>query len=202
MSIAMRPRQSRQFAGARIRHHRQRQRRRAAVHDAVVLHEERAAAALQRAGQALDRDIAGRTRHVGADREHVHHAGGVERAMEALVEAEVPGVHAVAHVAGRLRAALDVEFALDLLRHASLRCDRGAAWCRRSRSAVPVPRLAPSTASARLRSSRIPMPAGPVSRQHAPQCAAPGRAAPRRCASVRHAGCMGFRGSFPDRSVR
>ena len=39
--------------------------------------------------------------------------------MELFVEAEVARLHAIAHVAAGLRAALDVELALDLMCHAS-----------------------------------------------------------------------------------
>ena len=51
---------------------------------------------------------------------HVHHAAGIEVAVEALVEAQVPRLNPVAHVAWGLCAALDLEYALDLVSHASI----------------------------------------------------------------------------------
>ena len=55
----------------------------AAVHDPVVLGEEAAAAAVQRALDALHRHVGAGPRHRGHHGEHVDHAGGVQRATQA-----------------------------------------------------------------------------------------------------------------------
>src|SRR5207342_2372345 len=113
------PAQASEFVGTAVGNDGERQRGPATIHHAAVLHHETALAALQRANEMLDGDIAGRTRGGIAGAEHLHHAGRVQFAVEALLEAD-PGEGGIATGIDRIhRGALDVEGALDLLAHGS-----------------------------------------------------------------------------------
>src|SRR4249919_3030249 len=113
------PAQASQFVGTAVGNDGERQRGPAAIHHAAMLHHETALAALQRANEMLDGDVAGRTRGGIAGAEHLHHAGRVQFAVEALLEAD-PGEGGIATGIYRIhRGAFDVEGALDLLAHGS-----------------------------------------------------------------------------------
>ena len=100
--------------GTGIGHHGEVERGLAAIHHAVVLGEEAAATAVQRALDALDRDIGTGACDGRHHCQHVHHAGGIQRTAEALVEARMAHAGAAADVEFLLRDALDLEFALGL----------------------------------------------------------------------------------------
>ena len=106
--------------GAGIRNHRHGERRRAAIHDAAVLHAERAGTAVETADHAFYRDIGCGSFHRSPYREHLDNAGRLQRATEHLVEAHVRGLHAIAQIHRGPYLALDLKFAFDL-RHVRLR---------------------------------------------------------------------------------
>ena len=198
----MRPDSPGQFAGAGIGHDLERQRRRAAIHDPAVLHEERAATALQRSGQSLDRDIAGRSRHLVPTASMCTTLTASSAPWKRLSKRKCPATtpSPMSQGSSGLRLTSNSPFTCCAMRLSAAFVDRHGGAGRRRR---PVPVFAPSTASVTLRSSRIPMPAGPVSstrmhlRVHRRRCSSPCATAPAVTPAA-----WASAGSFPDRSVR
>src|SRR6185295_4331008 len=108
-------REARQLAGAGVWRHGDRQARRAARHDAGVVKDEGAGAAVQGAADALDRHVDARALNARHAVQHLALAGAFELAIELLVD----GHPAKAFVPGicLLRAKLDFERAFCMSRH-------------------------------------------------------------------------------------
>ena len=81
----------------------------AAVHDSAMAGHEAAGATVERAGDALDRDVSRGSRRRITGGNHLHHAGGFQPAAELLVEAEAAGLRAVAEIEPRFHFHLQDE---------------------------------------------------------------------------------------------
>src|SRR5262249_30524610 len=129
-------------AGPRVRDDGDADRALAARHGADVLEDEAAGAAVERADDALDRDVPRRALHVRARGEHLHVARRVEIAPELLRDAHPGEAHAVEGVVGGLPVHGDVEAAGGAGAHAP--CLPRAATARQRRSTNRRPGVDPA----------------------------------------------------------
>ena len=112
-----RPGEAAQVTRARVRHDGKGELLAATVRNAVVLQDEGAAAAVQRAGGAFDGNVTRRAVHVSHGGEHLACTGGCEIAVELFGDGEAAEEGRLRPRIGRLGRQLDIECAGGALLH-------------------------------------------------------------------------------------